>query len=115
MWRNYNSKYNARKKSVDGITFDSQREAMRYSELKMLKMAGEIKDLQLQPEFMLQESFIDNKGAKHRPIIYKADFMYMEGSQVVVEDVKGMETAVFKLKKKMFLKQYPGIDFRIIK
>ena len=109
------NKYNARKTSIDGITFDSQREASRYEELKLMKLAGEIQELQLQPEFLLQEAFTDNKGKRRKAIIYKADFQYIEDGTVVVEDVKGVQTDVFKLKMKLFLKQYPGIDFRIIK
>jgi len=108
-------KYRAVKTVVDGHTFDSKREAERYMELKLLVKAGLIKNLDLQPSFPLQDGFTC-KGKKYRPIIYKADFGYIENGEYVVEDVKGMETDVFKLKRKMFIKKFgDACDFRIIK
>lgn len=109
-------KYRAVKTTVDNITFDSKREAERYLELKMLVKSGKIKHLELQPSFELQERF-ECKGKKYRPIIYKADFAYIDSNgEYVVEDVKGMETDVFKLKRKIFIKKFgDGCDFRIIK
>lgn len=97
-------KYQERKTEVDGITFDSAAEARRYVQLKMLVAAGEIKDLGIQPEFILQPSFKHGKRTV-RAITYRADFRYTEvaTSEVVVEDVKGMETPVFQLKAKMLL------------
>lgn len=109
------SKYGSSKTELDGITFDSRREANRYAELKMMERGKAISGLQLQPVFELQEAFVDNKGKKRRAITYKADFLYIEDGKTIVEDVKGMQTDVFKLKMKMFLKQYPTIDFRIVK
>lgn len=106
------SKYNARKTEVDGFVFDSIKEANRYQELKLLELAGEITDLQLQPEFVLQKGFHDNKGKIHRPIIYRADFWYRENGKIIVEDVKGMKTQVYQIKKKLFIYSRPQIDFR---
>lgn len=101
------SKYNAKKKVVDGHTFDSKREAERYCELKLFVRAGEIRNLELQPRFLLQDKFVDKQGNKHRKIEYVADFMYVDKSgKTVVEDVKGVLTDVYKLKKKLFLKIY---------
>lgn len=111
------SKYHNRKTTIDNITFDSLKEAVRYSELKLLLKAGKIKNLELQPEFILQEGYTDIFGKKHRPIIYIADFSYWETNNPafrVVEDVKGMRTEVYKLKKKLLLFQYKYIDFREI-
>ena len=101
------SKYNAKKKVVDGHTFDSKREAERYCELKLFLRAKEIKNLELQPRFLLQDGFVDKQGNKHRKIEYVADFMYVDKSgKTVVEDVKGVLTDVYKIKKKIFLKIY---------
>lgn len=99
------SKYHNRKTTIDGIKFDSAREAKRYSELKLLERGKKIKKLVLQPEFILQCGFKDGMGDKHRPITYRADFQYIdtENGFTVVEDVKGMKTEVYKIKKKMFL------------
>lgn len=101
------------KTTVDGITFDSKKEANRYSELKLLEQAGEITDLVLQPVFVLQEGFIDNEGKRRLPITYKADFQYFDrqAGRVVIEDTKGFESKVFKLKAKMFRKKYPELKF----
>ena len=54
------NKYGARKTVIDGITFDSKREAIRYQELKLLERAGEIKDLELQPKYILQPKYCKN-------------------------------------------------------
>lgn len=108
------SKYNNKKTIVDNIKFDSKAEANRYIVLKMLEKARKISDLELQPKFILQEQYINNKGEKIRAITYKADFCYLEGNKIVVEDVKGVETKEFKIKRKLFENKYRDIDFRII-
>lgn len=111
------SKYNAKKKVVDGHTFDSKREAERYCDLKLFLRAGEIRNLVLQPRFLLQDKFVDKQGNKHRKIEYVADFFYIDKlGRNVVEDVKGVLTDVYKIKKKMFLKIYDEqYDFKEIK
>ena len=110
------AKYSNKKTLIDGHKFDSKKEANRYSELKMLECAGEIDDLKLQPKFLLQEKFVDSEGKKQRKIEYIADFMYKDKSgYVIVEDVKGMETEAFKIKKMLFLYRYPDIIFKLIK
>lgn len=103
------NKYHNKKVTFRGITFDSKLEARRYSELLLLKRAGVIKDLQLQPEFELIPSFKKN-GKTFRKTVYKADFMYTtkDGTKVV-EDTKGFKTEVYKLKKKLFEYKYPDL------
>lgn len=109
-------KYNAKKTVVDGITFDSRAEAARYGELKLLEEQGVIRDLELQPRFRLQDGFETADGSRVRPIDYVADFMYLNNDGLkVVEDVKGMETDVYKLKKKLFLNKYPKYIFSEVK
>ena len=110
------NKYNALPVDLDGYHFDSTAEANRYRELLLLEKAGEIVYLEIHPWYRLQKSFRKN-GKLYRAIYYEADFMYEDVATggIVVEDVKGVETAVFKLKMKLFLFQYPGLDFRIVK
>ena len=100
-------KYHARKTAVDGITFDSKKEATRYRELKALEHVGKIDRLELQPRFILMDGF-RYEGKAVRKIEYVADFLYRDLStyELVVEDVKGVKTDVYKLKKKLFLKHY---------
>lgn len=114
--RNY-SKYRAKKTVVDGIEFDSKRESERYCELKLLEKANEIRNLELQPRFLLQDKFKDKTGKTHRKIEYVADFLYIDkAGRNVVEDVKGVLTDVYKIKKKMFLKIYDDqYEFREIR
>jgi len=101
------SKYNAIKTTVDGITFDSRKEASRYTELKLLSQAGEIRELRRQVPFEL----IPKRG-KLRAIRYVADFVYADNhGNDIVEDVKGMKTQVYKLKKRMMLEKY-GIEIQ---
>lgn len=96
------NKYGAVKTVVDGIKFDSKAEARRYKNLKLLERAGEITNLELQPRYDL----IVN-GVKCG--FYKADFRYLENGKLVVEDVKGMKTPVYNLKKKL-IKVIYGIE-----
>ena len=98
----YRSKYNAVKTTVDGIKFDSKAEARRYSELKLLLKVKTIADLELQPRY----DFVVN-GVKIG--FYKADFRYKIGNRIIIEDVKGVKTPVYNLKKKL-MKAIHGID-----
>ena len=108
------NKYNAKRQTIDGYTFDSQKEARRYGELCLLVKAGEITDLTVHPKFVLQEGFIDRDGKKIRPITYSADFKYWDKLVWVVEDVKGVQTQLFKVKWKWIKKLCPHFDFRIV-
>jgi len=105
------SKYHACRTEIDGIKFDSKREAQYYAELKLRQRAGEITGFALQPEFVLQEGYVRN-GKNVRPIIYRADFkvLYPDGREEIV-DVKGYRTREYKNKIKMLLKKYPEIWF----
>lgn len=103
------SKYNSRKTTVDGFTFDSKKEAKRYLELKQMEKDGLIHNLQLQVPFELIPPFeivIDGKKRKRRPITYVADFVYYRDDEKVIEDVKGLRTPVYNIKKKLFEYRY---------
>lgn len=99
------SKYSSAKTDVDGIRFDSKKEAEFYAELKLREKAGEITHLRLQPRYLLQEAF-KHEGKQYREMEYVADFEYIENGVTVVIDVKGFKTAVYMLKKKLFLYKY---------
>lgn len=92
------SKYNNTHVTLDGYTFDSQAEMRRYQELCLLRAAGEINYLAVHPSYPLVVNGV--------PIaIYVADFSYTEtatGSEVV-EDVKGVRTALYRIKRKLML------------
>lgn len=90
-------KYNAKKVVVDGIRFDSKKEAKYYEELKLRKAAGEVE------YFLLQVPF-------HLPggVVYKCDFQeFLSDGSVRYVDTKGFETAEFKIKKKQVEALYP--------
>lgn len=108
------NKYHNKKVQVDMYVFDSIAESRRYKELKLLEQAGEISELELQPRFLLQEGFRKN-GKNFRKIEYIADFQYIENGRLVIEDVKGKETEVFKLKRKLFEHEYPDYELKLIK
>lgn len=108
------SKYRNKKVIVEDYVFDSIQESKRYKELKLLLKTGQISNLELQPHFLLQEGFKKN-GKTYRKIEYIADFKYIENGKTIVEDVKGMQTDVFKLKHKLFEKRYPDLELKIIK
>jgi len=103
-------------RTVDGITFASMAEMNRYCYLRLLERIGEITELELQPAFVLQEAHVRG-GERIRKIVYKADFRYREKAtgKVIVEDVKGHRTDVYRLKMKLLLGRYPGINFKEVK
>ena len=98
------NKYGAKKTVVDGITFDSKREAARWKELRLLERAGKIYQLERQVRF----DFVVNDVKVGR---YTADFAYFDGDSGlgVVEDVKSPATAKardYVLRKKLMLALY---------
>lgn len=96
-------KYKNVKVEVDGLRFDSRKEAKRYGELKLLEKAGQIDTLTLQPKFTLIDSQRNAHGKAIRPWVYIGDFMYREGGKFVIEDVKGMKTREYIAKSKAML------------
>jgi len=108
------TKYHAVRVTLDGITFDSKREAARWAELRLLEQAGEISLLKVHPKYCIHEGFYSNEKWI-QPIYYIADFEYVEGTIWVTEDVKGVETAVFRLKAKLFKSAFPGYELRIVR
>lgn len=87
-------KYRNIRTLVDGVLFDSQKEARRYSELKLLERAGKITGLILQPKYPIVVNGV-------KVCTYVADFFYNAQGVDVVEDVKGMKTPIYNLKKKL--------------
>lgn len=111
------NKYNAQPTAIDGLQFDSKAEAKRYQTLRLLERIGEIRNLTVQPSYILQHDFTDEQGRKHRSITYTADFRYERDGQTIVEDVKGgkaTQTAAFRIKWKLAIKKYPLIQFEIV-
>lgn len=113
------NKYHNKKVEYKGIVFDSIKEKNRYLYLKDLEYGKKIKELELQKEFELQESFVDNNGKKQRAIHYIVDFFYYDNEKkyYVAEDVKSKATRedkTYRLKAKIFMYQYPNIVFKEI-
>ena len=100
-------------------TFDSRKEAARYDELALLSKAGAIRDLRLQPQFTLKESYITANGDRSHAVTYRADFSYEERGKdgawhLVVEDVKGPSTKkdkTYRMKVKL-MQDMKHIDVR---
>jgi len=111
------TKYHSRKTEYAGYVFDSKAEARRYQELLLLEKAGEITDIELQPEFVLVYPFT-HQGKKYRGVKYRADFRYRTSpdglfnqGETIVEDMKGHRTALYIAKLQMLLTRYPDINF----
>lgn len=105
------SKYNSRRTWVDGICFDSQKEAEFYQELKLRHEAGDILGFCRQPEFILQEG-----NAENRAITYSADFIVfnLDGTFRII-DVKGFENQQWKRTYKQFRLKYPKLNLEVVK
>lgn len=113
------SKYHSKKITLNGITYDSKKEAKRHQELLLLERAGAIQSLQTQVKYVLipaQREFTNeiytkgrNKGCfkkgklLEKECAYIADFVYIENGQTVVEDTKGFRTTDYKIKRKLML------------
>lgn len=94
------SKYHSRKTTIDGIQFDSAKEAKRFTKLRDMEKAGEIEGLRLQVPFEILPSF-ECEGVKYRGMKYIADFVYYRDGKQVVEDTKGWKTSEYRMKKKL--------------
>lgn len=119
-WKNYN-KYNNKKTVIDGITYDSKKEAKRHQELLLLERTGAIQNLQRQVKYILipsqrEPDIVGAKGGIHkgkvieRECAYIADFVYEQNGETVVEDTKGMRTKDYIIKRKLMLYRH---DIRI--
>lgn len=119
------SKYGAKKTQLDGIEFDSRKEARRWAQLRLMEKAGEITDLQRQVKFVLipaqrEPDTIGPKGGikkgrlLEKECAYYADFTYKDAlpfadpaeMRLHVEDTKGMRTAEYIIKRKLMLHIY---------
>ena len=119
------SKYKAVKTTINGIEFDSRKEARRYQELLLLERSGAISSLQLQVKFVLipaQYEEVERYGKdgrklkSHRRLVerevsYIADFVYWKGGKLIVEDTKGVKTKDYIIKRKLMLYE-KGIKIR---
>jgi hypothetical protein len=94
------NKYRNKKIEHDGHKFDSQKEFLRYLDLKLLLANGLISNLRLQQPYVLIPS---QKGGLRNelPMKYKADFVYEENGKTVIEDCKGMKTKEYIIKRKL--------------
>lgn len=116
----YKNKYGNRKITINGIEFDSRKEARRYNELLLMEKAGAIQDLRRQVPFELIPAQYEDvytgeyyqrgehKGEPklkrvcvEKAVTYYADFVYIEGGETVVEDTKGFKTPEYILKRKL--------------
>lgn len=111
------NKYQAIKTCVNGIEFDSRKEARRYQELLLLQRAGAILNLRRQVKYILipaQYELYERYGKKGQELkpgrrllekecAYIADFVYEENGKEVVEDTKGIKTKDYIIKRKMML------------
>ena len=96
---------------MNGIRFDSVKEARRYVDLNLLQRAGQIQDLQIQVPFILIPKQKDSKGRVIREVKYIADFVYIEKGRKIVEDVKGYRTKEYQIKKKL-MKYFHNIEIK---
>ena len=104
---NYRSKYRSKKVTVNGITFDSKKEANRYQELLLLERAGQIRGLERQVKFELIPSQKINGKVVERACSYIADFVYYDSeNNYIVEDTKGFRTSDYIIKRKLMLRVF---------
>lgn len=111
-------KYHNRPTTVNGIRFDSKKEASRFVVLSSMQQSGKIRKLRLQAQYTLQESYITPEGERVRAIRYVADFAYERATEPdvtgkvywlpVVEDVKSAATKTdkYKIKAKLLKERY---------
>lgn len=101
------SKYRNKKTVVDGKVFASNQEARRYTELTLMARGGLITDLRCQVAFELIPAQRDRGKLVERPVSYIADFVYLDSNgKTVVEDVKGVATRDYIIKRKLMLERH---------
>ena len=103
------SKYHNKKTTVDGIKFDSKREAQFYSSLKQLERAGQVSQIELQKRYPLAVN-------GHAVCSYFADFAFHDAIQdrYRVVDIKGVVTKDFSIKRKL-MRAIHGIEVEVIR
>lgn len=126
-WNNYN-KYGNKKSTIDGMTFDSKKEAQHYLNLKLLEKGGVIKNLQTQVKYVLIPAQYEGTGEYYKKGVHKgeekkrlvekecsyyADFVYEQDGETIVEDTKskGTQTPQYIIKRKLMRYVY-GIAVR---
>ena len=109
------SKYRNVKTQVDGITFDSRKEANYYADLKLREQAGEIRDLRLQVPFALYTLDETRPGRVQLKVCdYVADFVFHDANDVRhIVDAKGKRTREFMLKAK-WLELQSGVIVELV-
>lgn len=111
------NKYHSKKFTSGGHSFDSKKEYNRWTELQLLEKAEKITDLRRQVKYVLiPAQYGPSKtgprgGIKRGPLLerecsYIADFVYEKDGQTVVEDVKGVRTKDYIIKRKLMLERY---------
>lgn len=107
------AKYHNQKVVIDGILFDSKREAQRYQQLKLMVKAGVITNLDMQVKYeLIPAQYIDGKCVE-KAVSYVSDFEYDENGKHIVEDTKGVRTKEYIIKRKLMLYKY-GIRIKEI-
>jgi len=110
------NKFGAIKTEFEGVVFHSKGEAQRYSELLFLEKIGQISDLKRQVKFKFEINetnltYVDS----NKEVSYIADFTYEKDGAYVVEDFKGFETEVFKIKWALMRRCYPDVSLVVSK
>jgi hypothetical protein len=102
------TKYRNRKTTVDGVTYDSAKEARRGAELRLMERAGLISDLCAHVRYELIPAQKRNGKVVERPVYYIADFVYVQDGETVVEDTKSPATRTpqYIIKRKLMLWEY---------
>lgn len=101
---------NAKRHFAHGIWFDSKKEARRWGELLLMQRAGQITGLRRQCPIILQGRDGPILTATGREMIYRADFVYIEAGEEVVEDAKGHPSDIYLIKKAILAAQ--GVKVR---
>ena len=102
------SKYGNRKTEINGVLYDSAKEARRAAELRLMQRAGIISDLCAQVKYELIPAQRRDGKVIERPVTYIADFVYKENGETVVEDVKSPATRTkdYVIKRKLMLWEF---------
>jgi hypothetical protein len=103
-------------RTLDGIVFASKLEMNRYSFLMLMQKSKKIKNLELQPPFILCDSFYV-RGKKHRGLKFTADFAYdrVSDNQHIIEDCKGYPSRDYIVRLAWFLSKGLKLEFHEIK
>jgi len=107
------AKYRNVRTMADGEMFDSKGELAHWNLLLLRQERGEISDLKRQVSYTLCEPVRLPGERRASGVKLRVDYQYIEGGVLKLEDWKGHETALSRVKRRL-MKAIHGLDVTVV-